>query len=136
VDEQGFPTDENFLRDQGLDLVSLNREYVTMQDQQQQLLEVLSDPAQRAQFLEAFDGNQNGNTNVNNQPTAERQTFPGGAPGQQQQPTTLEGYYNQIKQATAMGYPVDNLPAAYQMWDSIPDSAWRELAGTLIQGDF
>ncbi|PSB29897.1 hypothetical protein [Stenomitos frigidus] len=111
-----------------------------MQEQQQQLLAVLSDPQQREQFLAAFDSN--GNPTTNNAPAdasqapAGRQTFPGGAPGQQQQPTTLEGYYNQIKQATAMGYPVDNLSAAYQLWDSVPDEAWRGLAGTLIQGDF
>ena len=137
VDEHGFPLDEGYLREQGLNLVDLNREFVQQQEIQQQLLQVLSDPNQRAEFLAALDGN---NTQVNDpnaaQPPAQRQTFPGGAPGQQQQPQTLEGYYNQIKEATRVGYPVDNLPAVYQMWDSIPDAAWRELAGTLIQGDY
>lgn len=137
MDDQGFPLDEGYLREQGLNLVDLNREYVTQQEQLQALTEVLSDPQQRAEFLAALDGNNNTVQDSNAaQPPAQRQAFPGGAPGQAQQPQTLEGYYNQIKQATASGYPIDNLNAVYAQWDAIPDDAWKQLAGTLIQGDY
>ena len=58
MDENGFPLDEDYLREQGLEPGDLNREFVTQQQElQQQLLQVLSDPAQREAFLAAFDGN-------------------------------------------------------------------------------
>lgn len=137
MDGNGFPTDESYLREQGLNLVDLNREYVTQQEQLASLTAVLSDPAQRAEFLAALDGNNNNVQDPNASPTpTERQSFPGGVPGQQQQQQTLEGYYNQMQDATRLGFPVDNLGASNQLWDSIPDEAWKQLAGTLIRGEF
>lgn len=130
--------DESYLRDQGLNLVDLNRNYVQQQEQLAALTEVLRDPAQRAEFLAALDGNNNNNVQQPNasQPPVQRQAFPGGTPGQAQQPQTLEGYYQQIKQATAAGYPIDNLGAINAQWAAIPNEAWQQLAGTLIQGDY
>jgi hypothetical protein len=140
VDANGFPTDESYLRDQGLSLVDLNRELVTAQETQQQLLQVLSDPTQRAAFFAEFDRNANGNgATAPTAPTAPaRPSFPGGAPGQSQQLTQqdLQGWYGQMQQAAATGFPIDNLSAAYSQWDAIPNSAWQALAGTLIQGDY
>jgi hypothetical protein len=117
--------------------VDLNREYVTLQETQQQLVQVLSDPQQRAEFLAALDGNTNNNQQQQQQQQpVERPTFPGGAPGQQQQPASLEQYYQKMQELTAAGFPVDNLNSVYQGWDGIPDEAWRQLAPTLIRGAF
>lgn len=138
MDENGYPLNEDYLREQGLNLVDLNREYVTQQEQLAALTEVLADPTQRAEFLAALDSNGNTN-NVNNDPNAapaQRQSFPGGAPGQQQGQPSLEDYYNQLRQASAAGNPLDNLGQVGAAFDSIPDEAYRALAMTLIQGDY
>lgn len=126
------------MRDQGLDLVTLNREYVQQQEQIAALTAVLTDPTQRAEFLAALDSNGN-NNNVNNDPNnpaVQRQSFPGGAPGQSQQTPSLEDYYNQLQQVVAAGNPIDNMGAIQAAYDAIPDEVYRQLAGTFIRGDY
>lgn len=137
MDEQGFPLDENYLREHGLNLVDLNRELVNTQEMNQQLLQVLSDPTQRAEFLAALDGN---NTQVNDpnaaQPLVQRQSFPGGAPGTQSQPQSLEDTYNYLQALTQMGTPIDQMAYHDQMWSQLNEQNVSKLAETLIRGAF
>lgn len=125
------------MREQGLSLVDLNREYVTQQEQLKSLTEVLSDPQQRAEFLAALDGNNNQvqDPNASQQPV-QRQAFPGGAPGQSQQPQSLEQTYQQLHALTQMGTPIDQMAYHDQMWSQVNEQNVMQLAETLIRGAF
>lgn len=74
MDDDGFPTNEEFLK-QHFSLKDLNREYVTLQDEYQQFLELVQNPATRAQVLAQFD------QELQQQQGQQRPQFPT-APGQ------------------------------------------------------
>jgi hypothetical protein len=134
-DEFGFPTNEEYLRSQGLNLVDANRQLVGLQEQFQQLQQVMSDPQLRQQFFAEYDrlGSES-----QPQPPAQRPTFPGGnaPPSSQFSAADLQTHYEQIRQAASFGNPLDQLDQSQANWDSIPNDVWRSLAFDLIRGDF
>jgi hypothetical protein len=128
------------LRQQGLNLVDLNRAYVSQQEQLSALLQVLQDPTQRAEFLSEYDRQINGGSQPQSappQPPAQitRPTFPGAAPPQ---PVAAPGLseqqaYATLRQVIGAGMPMDQMDWVNAQYDAIPPETWRTLAPYLIQ---
>lgn len=106
LDEDGFPTNEEFLRQQ-FSLTDLNREFVTLQEEYQNFLQLIQDPSTRAQVLANFD----------QQLQQGRPQFPT-APGQPM-PYGQQGDYSQALQQFTQGVnPPDG--SLYQAANQIP----------------
>jgi hypothetical protein len=127
-DENGYPTNPEYLAQQGLDLPTLNREFLTQQEQMNQLLTVLQDPVQSAEFIKEFQ-------QVSQSQSNQRSEFPGAPPTpQQMSQQDLQAAYAQMQEAVRMGMPIDNVDPSLAAWDKVPDSAWSALAFDLIRG--
>lgn len=158
VDENGFPTNPAYLEAQGLSVVDLNRAYVEANDQMaetnqrmDQLLQVLSDPAARAQFFEEYDRQM-----YANQPPSQPQPgqYPGSYPQAGQYPPQQGSYptqrptfpggnpYDQhvaadprqaLDRALGFGNPIDNPQQVAALWQQVPEQYIRSLAFDLIR---
>lgn len=129
VDANGFPTNEEYLRSQGLNLVDANRALVETQQQQQELLQVLSDPQMRQQFFQEYDRALQQNAQN------ARPDYPGGGRGPDLYvPTSnqdVEYWWNHFQQLSALGLPPNGarlqrgqqLGNILQAWDEIPEEA-------------
>jgi hypothetical protein len=123
---------EEYLRSQGLDLPTLNREYLTQQEQMNQLLQVMSDPQTRNQFLAEYDRLQSQSQGQ----SAQRPAFP----GQQQSPTLIqpaslddaEYWMGRLNDLSQQGFPMNQIGQVYSQWDEVPEQVWRNLAPYLI----
>jgi hypothetical protein len=131
LDSDGYPTNPEWLAAQGLDPVTLNRELVSQQQQQQQMLDILSDPQRSQAFMDEYH-RQLGATGYNPQQQS-RGDFPGGQGGPSLYiPTNNNdiGYwYDRFQQISNFGIPPTEKHQAQlnQMWGEFPEEALLNL---------
>lgn len=130
MDADGFPTNPEWLHQQGLDAATLNRELVSSQQQQSQLLDILADPQRSAAFMQEYQ-RQLGATGYS--PNAGRADFPGGSPGPTlyvpTSPNDIEYWWGQFQDIASQGNPpVPRIQAQInQRWNEFPEDALLNL---------
>lgn len=117
LDEQGFPTNADYIEAQGLTLVDANRALVEQSGQLEALQEfysLLADPTTRAQALADFDaawaeqtGEQPGMT--------QRPAFPG-----RYTENSGDDGYTAFQRARDFGMPAGQEQTARQLWGQVP----------------
>jgi hypothetical protein len=130
LDDNGYPTNPDWLQKQGLDAVTLNRELVDSQAQQSQLLGILADPVRSAAFMQEYQ-RQLGATGYS--PNQGRPDFPGGSPGPTlYMPTSandIEFWSGRFQEIANLGIPPTPQHRAQlqQMWGEFPELALQHL---------
>jgi len=160
LDDLGFPTNDEYLRENGLTLTDLNRAYVQQQDEYQALqqdfqgvdsfLEQLlsPDPQVVQQALMAFRENaaQMQQKGQQGNPPQSQQGYPQQPPQTQAPPQGYPAFpggnpnqygyqdpMNALQQALQMGTPMDNVAGIQQAWANVPEDYIRSLAFQLIR---
>lgn len=110
LDEDGYPTNPAYFEALGFDPVAANRQIVDLQATRQeyeQLLQILSDPQARAQFLAQFDQQMQ-------QPN--RPQMPGQNPYNQYSSDPAQLF----RAAIDYGNPVDQFDQVAALWSQVP----------------